>query len=276
MKNLAVLLTVHNRKQKTLECLKHLFSQANPELYNMDVYLTDDGSTDGSKITISKQFPTVSIINGDGTLFWNRGMIKSWNEAAKAKQYDFYLWLNNDVCIKKNAINILLETSGKYKNKAIIVGSTYSGKDNSKITYGGRDKRGKLLFVNGKPEICYCFNGNLVLVPAYVYNIIGTNDPVFHHFLGDFDYGLRATKLGIQSIVAPVILGCCDEHEGLPVWCNPQKSFKQRWNMFRSPLGNDPNEFFIFEKRHHGLFMACFHYFTNHLRVIFPSIWNKK
>ena len=42
------------------------------------------------------------------------------------------------------------------------------------------------------------------------------NDYRFRHALGDFDYGMRARKLGVQSVVAPGILGECDEHDSLP------------------------------------------------------------
>ena len=41
------------------------------------------------------------------------------------------------------------------------------------------------------------------------------NDPLFHHALGDFDYGLRASKFGVSSVVVPGVLGECDDHEDL-------------------------------------------------------------
>lgn len=91
----------------------------------------------------------------------------------------------------------------------------------------------------------FIFNGNIVLIPQFVYKVLGTNDPVFHHSLGDFDYGLRGMKKNIQSLIAPGILGECDRHEALPSWCNPQKTLSQRWNAFHSPLGCNPKEFFI-------------------------------
>ena len=101
------------------------------------------------------------------------------------------------------------------------------------------------------------------------------NDPVFHHYLGDFDYGLRAAKAGIPSYVAPKVIGKCDEHEVLSTWCNPEVPFKKRWKAFRTPLGQNPEEFFVFEKRRGGLGKAILHYLTNHLRVVCPALWNK-
>lgn len=86
--NIAVLLTVHDRKNKTLRCLENLYKQVLPNYLRLDIYLTDDGCTDGTPEAIKRQFPKVHIIKGDGNLFWNRGMYRAWEEAAK-QDYNF-------------------------------------------------------------------------------------------------------------------------------------------------------------------------------------------
>ena len=67
---IAAIMTCHNRKNKTMACLKSLFTII-PET---DVYLTDDGSTDGTSEAVLYTYPNVHIISGDGNLYWNRGM----------------------------------------------------------------------------------------------------------------------------------------------------------------------------------------------------------
>ena len=67
--NIAVLLTVHDRKNKTLRCLENLYKQVLPNYLRLDIYLTDDGCTDGTPEAIKRQFPKVHIIKGDGNLF---------------------------------------------------------------------------------------------------------------------------------------------------------------------------------------------------------------
>ena len=47
MKTIATLITCHNRKDKTLACLDALFSNHLPDRVLLDVFLVDDGSTDG-------------------------------------------------------------------------------------------------------------------------------------------------------------------------------------------------------------------------------------
>lgn len=273
MKYIAVLITVHNRKAKTLECLSNLFSQQVTNGYQFEVYLTDDGCDDGTPEAVTKLFPEVKIIDGDGTLYWNRGMHKAWLAASKAKEYDYYLWLNDDTILYPNALDALLEASKEKEQKAIIVGTTCAVRSEDKITYGGRSKKGSLIVPSEVLEECNYFNGNIVLLPKHVYKKVGINDPIFHHALGDFDYGLRAAKKGVKFYIVPGILGRCDEHKQLAIWCNPKHPFSKRWRAFRTPLGHNPEEFFIFEKRHNGLATAIFHYVTNHLRVFMPKLW---
>lgn len=268
---IAVLLTVHNRKAKTLECLQRLYAQLPLDGYQVDVYLTDDGCTDGTSEAIRKQFPQVHIIHGDGTLYWNRGMHTAWQEAAK-KDYDFYLWLNDDTFVYSNMLSSLLHASGIKKNKAILVGATQST-NHRQSTYGGRLSNGEIAEVNGNLVSIQHFNGNIVLVPKYVYKKIGNLDYYFTHSKGDFDYGLRAGKAGIEMYQIGTYLGECNIHENLNVWCNPQKKFKQRWKMLHSPAGIMPKEIFYLDKRHIGIYTAIFHYCSIYLRCFFPRLW---
>lgn len=274
MKSIAILLTVHNRKEKTIKCLEKIFLQEGlNDVFEVTVFLVDDGSTDGTSQAIQEKFPQVNIINGNGQLYWNRGMHKAWTVAEKTKSYDFFLWLNDDTLLHPEALSVLLNTSVIQNHHAIIVGTTSSSKDQNTITYGGRSLDKGLLTPTHEALACDYFNGNIVLIPNSVYLLNGKNDPIFHHALGDFDYGLRAKKLGIPMCIAPGILGVCDAHEELPTWCNPQKPFLKRWKTFRTPLGHNPEEYFIYEKRHRGLIIAILHYITNHTRVIFPYLW---
>lgn len=56
-KNIAVLLTVFNRKEKTLAALGGLFAQQLPAGYDLEVYMVDDGCTDGTPKPSPNNFP---------------------------------------------------------------------------------------------------------------------------------------------------------------------------------------------------------------------------
>lgn len=273
LQNIAVLLTVFNRKNKTLECLKRLYAQLPLNGYRVDVYITNDGCTDGTPEAVSLQYPEVHIINGNGNLFWNRGMYTAWQEAAK-KDYDFYLWLNDDTYVYSNMLCTLLKASSIKNDKAIIVGATQS-LDGKNITYGGRLSNGEIPMLDGKLTLISHFNGNIVLVPRYVYNKLGNLDYYFTHSKGDFDYGLRAAKAGIEMYQAGECLGKCDLHATLDKWCNPDVPLIQRWKILNRPNGMPPKETFYLERKHYGLLIAMFHYVTVHIRCLLPSLWVK-
>jgi GT2 family glycosyltransferase len=275
MKTIAVLLTVFNRKDKTLQSLERLYNLLPLDGYQVDVYLTNDGCTDGTPEEVAEQFPQVKIIHTKGDLFWNRGMWTAWDTAAKAKDYDFYLWLNDDTFVYDNMLKVLIEAALETKEKAIIVGATEST-DHSEITYGGRLKDGKIPTPNGRLVKVNHFNGNIVLIPQAVYQALGNLDPYFTHSKGDFDYGLRAKKVGVDIYQAGEVLGECDAHPTLDKWCNPDVPFAQRWKMLKRPNGMPPKETFHLEKRHVGLVTACLHYVTIYVRCLCPKLWNNR
>lgn len=275
MLSFAVLLTVHNRKQDTLNCLKKLYQQEGlNSIFTIDTYLVDDGSTDGTSAAIRKNFPDINIIPGDGNLYWNRGMHLAWNVAHKAGEFDYFFWLNDDTMLYPNCINTLLESARIHQNEAIIVGTTQSLLHPSRrVTYGGRDINNNMIIPNGTLQECRRFNGNIVLIPQYVFDRVGYNDAFYHHSWGDFDYGLRASKFGIHSFIAPEILGSCERNPGLPIWCDPQKSIQQRIKHFNKPTGARITEAFIFEHRYYGLHKACYNYVIIILKLLFPKRW---
>ena len=272
MKRLAILMTVFNRKMTTLRCLQRVEEQQfDKNRYSVDFYLTNDGCTDGTPDAVREQFPNVYIIDGDGTLFWNRGMYAAWVEAAK-HDYDYYFWLNDDTFIYADTLARMLLSSENHGNKVIIVGSTSAVGNHSVITYGGWTN-GVLHKDLSKEQQCQTINGNIVLVPKSVFKVLGANDSFYRHALGDMDYGLRAQRKGIEVWISEGILGECDLHEHPTIWKDPTQPFKKRWRNFFSPLGNNPFEFFYFRYVNYGLLSACGTLVSNFIHFFFPRAW---
>lgn len=273
MKTVAAILTVFNRKEKTLECLEKLYNQQIPEAYELETFMVDDGCTDGTPDAVAENFPMVKIIKGSGDLFWNRGMHLAWKAAVTHKKYDFYLWLNDDTFLFEGALNTMLKNSESKGNTAIICGTTQNT-DGTKLSYGGSLPGKGILEPSNQLRECSYMNGNFVLVPEHVYNKVGLIDPVFRHSMGDLDYGLRAKKKGIKIFVASQIIGVCDNHDTQPKWCLPDTPIIKRYKSLYSPLANShPYYFYIYELRHYGIFIATKHFFSIHLRATFPKLW---
>lgn len=274
MKNIAIIITVFNRKEKTLNCLQMLSKQIHQEDINMNIYITDGGSNDGTVEEVKEKFPEVDIEVRNG-VFWNRGMFTSWERAARKQKYDYYLWLNDDVTLYSDCIQTLLSASKEKENKAIIVGATTDTNTKQKLTYGGRIEGKGIPPVNGELTKVDFFNGNIVLIPNSVFDVLGNLDYYYTHSKGDFDYGIRAKKAGIEVFQCGKALGECDEHPRIDKWCDPEVPFKDRWKMLYKPNGMPPHETFHLEKQT-GFAKAIFHYFTVHLRCLFPQIWTRR
>lgn len=272
---LGVLITCYNRKDNTLACLKNLYVSIEKNKafdIGIDVYLVDDGSTDGTSDAIRTAYPDVRISQADGTLFWGRGMLKAWTEAAR-EDYDFYLWLNDDSYLNEDAIEQILTDSAKFDHKAIIAGACKATNSDT-ITYSGhllKDK--KRIATTGTPVLCDYFNGNVVLIPKDVFTKVGFIDGTFQHLLGDIDYGLRAKKLGIKSYITSKVIAVCDRHDALPKWCNPDYTLKERLKNFNSPLSKNPRQVYLFEMRHTSFPFAIFRASIIYIRVVFPTLW---
>lgn len=276
MKRIAIIITVFNRKQHTLQCLKNIEGQTiqSKKNYKVEIYLTNDGCTDGTPEAIRTLFPYVNIIEGDGTLFWNRGMYAAWQEAAK-NNYDFYLWLNDDTLLKSDAIERLLECSEGKNDESVIIGSCCSSANEKEITYGGHSKDGKLLKDVNNEQECIIFNGNIVLIPKYIFKEIGFNDKRYRHAWGDYDYSLMVYRKGLKSYVAKGVFGACDLHTNKPKWSDSRVKLSERWKAFHKPGGNgsNPFELFHYRKKHYGVFPACLTFVSNYIHVLFPKLW---
>ena len=272
VKKIAVLLTCFNRVQKTVRCLENL-QQSKPNHIDLHVFLVDDGSTDGTGDTVLEQYPSVQVINGTGSLYWNRGMHLAWETATKQGIFDYYLLLNDDTFLYPNAIEELLACANETHNQAIVC-AAFCGEQNQGFTYGGRDKAGEPVVPNGAVQPCYSINGNCLLVSKTVFDAVGNLDPIFPHAIGDFDYGQRALAKGFGLVTTRRFLGTCENNAMLPKWCYAHVPLQERIQALYSPLGNShPKYYFIYVKRHFGWLLAIKHFCSIHLRLLIPSLW---
>jgi GT2 family glycosyltransferase len=273
---IAVLLATFNRREKTVSCLRNLFDQPLPDGVELEVFLTDDVSSDGTQGSVKREFPQVNLFNGSGSLFWAGGMRNSWNE-AKTHDFDFYLLLNDDTLLRHDAISTLAYQASKSEKPTIYIGSTADSK--GKISYGGHKlySKNKVQSFNLYSEIesleCDLGNANIMLVPREVVNSIGILSDSYTHSIADFDYTLRAQKAGFKAIVLPGIMGhCIDDHGNN--WKSAKVSLSDRIKYLKSPKGLAYDEYLYFIKKHFPMhFPAAF--MKLWLKTLFPSLWDK-
>ena len=282
-------MTCHNRKLKTLATLESLFQQTLTNEIALSVYLVDDGSTDGTAEGVQQKYPQVKLFNGDGNLFWNGGMRVAFSEAMKDDP-DYYLWLNDDTVLAPEALDTLLTTSrdltAKGETKAIVAGSTCDP-DTGDFTYGGIVKitfllpfKFRFLEPTKAAQSCDSMNGNCVLIPRTVVDIVGNLDPAFIHYLSDWEYGLRARQKGCTVWIAPGYQGTCsanpqatkiaaeDLAEGL------QKMNQPKGLAFKDATLQPASEWKVFARRHGGLLWPIY-WLLPYRRLIWFSVLSK-
>lgn len=275
MKKVAVILTVFNRKAITMEGLRSLYESITfvGDEYHFDIYVTDDGSTDGTADAINSTFPDIIIVKGNGKLFWSGGMRLAWQKAIDALvNYDYYLWFNDDSILFPNALQILFDSNNECGNETIISGG-FRDPTSGNTSYGGWSRDFNLVKVNSLfYEPLYYMNGNLVLIPDKVFKKLGNIDKHFKHSLGDWDYSARAIKQGIHVLLTKQFVGTASRHD-VPIIrpFDPSISFKERIQAFYSPRYSLSARWH-FNISHLGIGKAIISYISCYFFLFFPFL----
>ncbi len=259
---IAVVLACFNRKDTTLRCLRSLFAQ---KLENAEfaVHLLDDASPDGTGAAVRAAFPQVTVIDGDGSRFWGGGMHAAMLSAAKT-EFDFLLWLNDDVELRLGAISLLLkahaEARSSFGDGPHIIAGAVVAPQTDHITYSGF--RRKVSWHPAKLERvlpnadrltqCDTMNGNCVLIPAEVVKKLGPIDPVYVQQLGDLDYGYRAVRAGVKIWLASQPVGSCPPNLKPKRWQDPSLGLFDRLRVLNTPHGLPIRPWFRFMTRFGG------------------------
>ena len=256
---IAVVIACHNRRDTTLRCLRSLHDQESANVA-FDLFLLDDGSTDGTSMAVLEEFPQTHILPGTGQLFWGGGM-RVGMQAALGSQFDFMLWLNDDVVLRPQAIIGMLKAyddacQSSEHDMNVVVGCMQDP-DTGMISYSGflnssrwhPTRLHKVVPSRSEPKTCDTLNGNLVLLPRLVVDRIGIIDAAFPHQLGDIDYGYRVGRAGGKVFLAPGIAGHCASNPGRVL---PGK-FLDRLRYLASPRGLPIKAWATFFWRYAGL-----------------------
>lgn len=272
---IAVLLATFNRRDKTLSCLRQLFDQVLPMGFEMEVFLTDDASSDGTALAVKELYPTVHVLKGTGSLFWAGGMRNSWGEALHGG-FDYYLLLNDDTLLKTAALYRLISHALKKKD-AICIGTTTDSR--GKVSYGGRKlyNRNKVqsFSVYSDTELIECdmANANIMLVPRAVVDAVGILSDSYTHSIADYDYTMRAKKAGFHTYVVPGILGYCVDDHGNN-WRSSDCSLAERIKYLKSPKGLAYKEYMHFIRQHFPQHLPAA-FIKLWMKTLFPVLWDK-
>lgn len=277
---IVAVLTCFNRKALTLACLRALEVAARQAQVHVQAIVVDDASSDGTAAAIRAAHPWVEVVEGAGSLYWNRGMHQGFGRALE-RQADFYLWLNDDTELLPDAVQRLIDQHAHLQRTqgepCIVVGAT-ADRSSGRVTYGGRVARSRLrrfsydiTWSDTHPVPCEAIEGNCVLIARDVAQRVGNLDPAFEHAMGDTDYGLRARRLGVRSFVAAGVVGHCSTNPVAGSYFDESLPLRARWRLLRSRKGLPVRSWLRFTVRHGGPLWPL--YFSwPYLRVVWSGL----
>jgi GT2 family glycosyltransferase len=257
--SIAVLIACHNRKSLTVRLLSQLIDAWHGYGdFRLSIFLVDDKSSDGTPEEVISFFPSVKLIAGSGSLFWNRGMALAFQTAQAARQdWDYYLLLNDDLDLDADALATVIRDCHTHnaKTPTIMVGWV-RGPDGT-VSYGGFASHDKcrpmslhrVYPAHNETVPADTFNANFVVLPAPLMEALGGLDASFHHAYGDIDLGLRAIARGATILVHPRCVGITSAHPKESQPSSAVARFMQRHGtMPRKPDGF--RQYAIFMWRH--------------------------
>ncbi len=229
-----IAITVFNRKEITLRCLKRL--------RDLDIFewatavVVDDASTDGTWAAIRSEFDEqdVVLLQGSGDLWWGGGTNMAMEYAYDCGAENIF-WLNDDCLVEEGVLETLKQYSTK--NKCISIAKA--------VTAGGRVYAGDKKSWRGLTHVSIplkknvevdAINGNCVCIPRFIVSEVGFIDSKhFPHYRGDSDYSLRAKKRGIDSVVVEGIQ--CENEDNIDLgagdisWLLTEESLMVLWKL---------------------------------------------
>ncbi len=245
----AVLIAAHNRRDSTVRALELLLRSA-PAHWQLRIYLTDDGSVDGTAQAAQSLAADVTVVSGPGDWFWSRSMREA--ERAVDRPCDAYLWMNDDVRLYPDTL-ARLDALHQTRPDCILVGQ-FEDPETGAWTYGGHRRKGRYpigrrpVLAASEPAEVDLIHGNLMLVPLAVARAVGPIDGHFTHGFADFDYGLRARRAGYSSLAMPGFAGTTRSN---PLR-RPAPSIRESVTLYESRLGFPLRDRVRFMRRHGG------------------------
>ena len=182
---------------------------------NFDVVVVDNGSTDGSKEWIEKNFPDVLIHRTDKNLKYSGGLNFGMEYAFRDRNADYVLITNNDVKADTKVISSFVEVAESVEMAGFVIGKVYYydhsnvfqtvGKRYDPVLWNGghignrEEDRGQYDTIE---ERAWC-DDIYWLVKREVWEKTGGYDTEFAFQGEDFDWQVRGKQLGYKIMYTP-------------------------------------------------------------------------
>jgi GT2 family glycosyltransferase len=207
----AVVIPVHNGIEFTDRCLSTLMSDRQTEF---ETVLVDDGSTDGTTELVRARYPEVTVLRGDGSLWWS-GAVNAGCRYAVARGAEVLVLFNNDnVDCSVDAVSHLAKLARTTGDCVSAVALVDRGDAVRRILHAGGSldwvgqgqrlrETGHRFVADSRLEECDWLPGTALAIRADVFTALGGADAHrFPQYRGDIDLTLRARRSGRRCLVA--------------------------------------------------------------------------
>ena len=196
-----IITAVHNRyeiTEKFIDCL-------NSQTYkNMHLLLIDDGSTDGTAEMVKKKFNNVTIIKGDGNLWWGGALHEAYKwirDNRSDHTGEAILFSNDDVIYAANYIKKGLKHLREVKH-GMVLGEGYSFETGELIDtvqvfdFDNTDWREGAL-VRSDNRVGECSSTRSLFLRVGTFLRVGGFHPILlPHYGSDYEWTIRAARKG--------------------------------------------------------------------------------
>lgn len=207
----------YNQNDYTIDCINSLLGS---DYQNFSIYLIDNGSTQQNFESLKQGLPT------DERFFVERledniGYVSGVNYGIKqalSLRGEYFVIMNNDTLIDKNAITALISTVQRYDDNAIVSGKVYNydEKDTLQFIGNAKSKKGLLdypAYVKNRREKDVgqydkememgMLDDIFWVIPKKIVQDVGMYSDYFFLYGEQTDYALRAVKQGYKLIYTP-------------------------------------------------------------------------
>jgi GT2 family glycosyltransferase len=199
-----------NRALDTIQCVASLQKVT---YSNYQIFVIDNGSTDGSAKLLRDTYPTLDLIENGENLGYAGGNNVGIDRAV-ARGADYVVLLNNDTVVAPGFLDTLVDVAEQHP-KAAFLGPKILYLDRpDTLWFGG----GRIDWMNGaahidhdtkddvrdtRPREVDYITGCCLMVRASALSDIGLMDPRFFLLFEESDWCVRARERGWQSVYVP-------------------------------------------------------------------------
>lgn len=203
---ISIVIVNHNGRHIIEKCLSSLMEST---YTNIEIIMVDNASKDDSSDFVSRNFPSVNVLQSE----INLGFAGGCNKGAKIAGGDYIIFMNNDVQVSKDWIKPLIGACSR-NDIAVCGGKIFLGKTKDRLYSAGGVlnlfsvpiDRGFLEVDRGqfnRPEDVAYVSGAALMIDKKTFDMLGGFDAKYFAYCEEVDLCLRTWLSGFRVVYIP-------------------------------------------------------------------------